>query len=322
MKLNRVVALAALACIPQLAAAQSPYPSKPIRLVVPYAPGGAVDALGRPIAQKLSEQLGQPVIIDNKPGAGSALGADQVARSAPDGYTLLLSSAINYIIPLFQKSVPYDPAKDFTVINTTAIVHNMLAVHPSLPVHSVQELVDYGRKNPGKLFYGTAGIGSTHHIGGIVLARAAGIQLDHVPYKGGSPTINDVLSGSLPMVILTAPTIMPHARSGKLRALGVIEDSRAQIAPDVPAIRDTLRDYHVPDTWFGFLGPANLPRPIVQRLHAEIRKAITAPDVKPRLEGLGYQLITTGTLEEEEARVRRDSDTFRNVVRAAGIRPE
>src|SRR5262245_55927364 len=202
-------------------------PSYPSRLVVPYAAGGAVDALARPAAQRLAEQLGQPVVVENRPGAGSALGADHVARSAPDGYTLLLGSIVNYTAPLFSKSLPYDPSKDFTAVHISVSMPNVLAVHPSLPVRSVGELVEFARRNPGKLFYGTSGIGSTHHIGGIVLARAAGLEIEHVPYKGGNPTIADALAGSIPMVILTAATIMPPANAGKLRALAVIEDRRA-----------------------------------------------------------------------------------------------
>jgi tripartite-type tricarboxylate transporter receptor subunit TctC len=172
-------------------------------------PGGAVDSLARPVAQKLSEILGQPVIVDNRPGANATLGADNVARSSPDGYSIVLTSIVHYLVPFFSKNVPYDTMKDFTPIAQMAITPNILAVHPSMPVNSIKELIDYAKKNPGKLFYGTTGVGSTHHLGGVLFAQMANISLEHLPYKGGSPTINDALGGQIPVVILTSPTILP-----------------------------------------------------------------------------------------------------------------
>jgi tripartite-type tricarboxylate transporter receptor subunit TctC len=203
--IRRRLTLLALLCAPLMAWSQA-YPSKPIRLVVPYAPGGAVDSLARPVAQKLSEILGQPVIVDNRPGANATLGADNVARSSPDGYSLVLTSIVHYLVPFFSKAVPYDTMKDFTPIAQMAITPNILAVHPSMPVNSIKELIDYAKKNPGKLFYGTTGVGSTHHLGGVLFAQMANISLEHLPYKGGSPTINDALGGQIPVVILTSTT--------------------------------------------------------------------------------------------------------------------
>jgi tripartite-type tricarboxylate transporter receptor subunit TctC len=203
--IRRRLTLLALLCAPLMAWSQA-YPSKPIRLVVPYAPGGAVDSLARPVAQKLSEILGQPVIVDNRPGANATLGADNVARSSPDGYSIVLTSIVHYLVPFFSKNVPYDTMKDFTPIAQMAITPNILAVHPSMPVNSIKELIDYAKKNPGKLFYGTTGVGSTHHLGGVLFAQMANISLEHLPYKGGSPTINDALGGQIPVVILTSTT--------------------------------------------------------------------------------------------------------------------
>jgi tripartite-type tricarboxylate transporter receptor subunit TctC len=314
------IAFLALLAVP-LAATGQAFPSKPIRVVVPYAPGGAVDALARPTAQKLSELVHQPVIIDNRPGGNATIGSDNIAKSPADGYSILLSSIIHYLVPMFSKNVPYDPVKDFTPIIAAANVPNILAVHPSLPVHSVTELVDYAKKNPGKLFYGTTGIGSTHHLGGILFAQVAGIQLEHVPYKGGNPTINDALAGQIPVVILTAPTIMPHHRAGRLRALGLIEAKRFEVVPGIPAIGESLPGYAVPNTWFGFLGPANMPRPVVDRLNAEIRKAIQTPEVRQRLEGLGFE-VTGNTHDEFVAGLKSDIAVFRKVVSDAGIKPE
>ena len=208
-------------------------------MIVPYAPGGATDVLARPIAQRLSEQVGQPVIVENRPGANATIGADQVAKSPPDGYVFFLGSIVHYMVPFFSKNVPYDPVKDFTPIAQVAVVPNVLAVSPSLPIHSVKELIDYAKKSGAKLHYGTTGTGSTHHLGGIFLAQTTGIALEHVPYKGGNPAIQDVLSGSIPLVILTATTVMPQVNNGKLRALGLIENRRFDAVPGVPTIGET-----------------------------------------------------------------------------------
>ena len=315
----RIVFLALLA-LPLSGLGQA-FPSKPIRLVVPYAAGGAVDAVCRPLAQKMTELTGQPVILDNRPGGNTTIGAAIVAKSAPDGYTIIMTSINHYIVPFFSKNVPYDTVKDFTPIVMVTIVPNIVAVHPSLPIHSVKELIEYAKANPQKMYYGTTGIGSTHHLGGVMLAQMAGIEIEHVPYKGGNPTISDVLAGSIPMAILTATTILPHARQGRLRALGVIEGKRARAAPELPSIGEVVPGYAIPDTWLGVLGPAGVPRPVAESLNAIIRKAISAPDLKPRLEGLGFD-VTGSTLDEFAAAVRSDTEVIRQIVTTAGIKPE
>ena len=221
MKLTHYLGALTVAIAPLAAIAQG-YPNRPLRLVVPYAPGGAVDAFARPMAQKLTEQLGQSVIVENRPGGNATIGADAVAKAAADGYSIVLTSINHYIVPFFSKNVPYDPIKDFTPIIIVCNAPNVLAVHPSLPVQSIKDLIDYAKKHPGKLYYGTTGVGSTHHLAGLLLAQMAKIDIEHVPYKGGNPTMTDVLAGAIPMVIITASTIMPHARAGKLRPLGVI----------------------------------------------------------------------------------------------------
>ena len=305
-----------------LAASAHAFPTKPMRMIVPYAPGGATDVLARPIAQKLQEQMGQPVIVENRPGANATIGADVVAKSAPDGHTFFLGSIVHYMVPMFSKNVPYDAIKDFTPLAIVSVVPNVLAVHPSLPVHSVKDLIDYGKKNPGKLYYGTTGIGSTHHLGGILLAQMANIPLEHVPYKGGNPTMQDVLSGQLPLAILTATTIMPQVKNGKLRALGLIENRRFPGVPGVPTIGETVPGYAVPDTWFGFLGPAGLPRPIVERLNADIRKTLAEPDVRQRIESLGMVVTGDASADEMLAKVMSDTQSIRTIVTRAGIKPE
>lgn len=321
MKLIRRL-LPLLLALPLLASAQANYPNRTIRLLVPYAAGGAGDGVARPLAQRLSEILGQPVIVDNKPGANATLGADLVAKSPPDGYNIVLAAVVHYIVPLFSKSVPYDPIRDFTPIAPVVVTPNILAVHPSLPVNNTRELIDYAKKNPGKLFYGTTGVGSTHHLGGILFSQMAGIQMDHAPYKGGSPTINDALGGQIPVVILTSPTILPHARAGRLRAIGVIETKRARGTPDIPALGETVPGYGLPDTWFGVLGPANMPRPLVDRLNAAIRQATSDPDLRARLEKAGFEMSAAMSADEFATSIRNDAEVYRRIVTTAGIKPE
>ncbi|MSQ18102.1 MAG: tripartite tricarboxylate transporter substrate binding protein [Betaproteobacteria bacterium] len=315
-----IASLAVLALAPVSVGAQN-YPNRPIRLVVPYAPGGAVDAFARPMAQKLSDQLGQSVIVENRPGGNATIGADAIAKAPPDGYSIVLTSINHYIVPFFSKNVPYDPVKDFSPVIIVCNAPNILAVHPSMPVQSMQELIDYAKRNPDKLFYGTTGVGSTHHLAGLLLAQLANIDIEHVPYKGGNPTMTDVLAGAIPMVIITASTVMPHARAGKLRPLGVIERQRYLAVADLPAIGETVPGFAVPDTWLGVLGPANLAAPMVTRLNEEIRKAINAPDVKARLEGLGF-VVTGNTPAQFDSQLRTDTEVFRKIVAGAGIRPE
>ena len=322
MNRNRIAFLLALSCLPLLACAQA-FPTKPLHMVVPYAPGGATDVLARPIAARLSEQFGQPVIVENRPGANATIGADYVSRQPADGYTFLLGSIVHYMVPYFSKNVPYDPVKDFTPITTVSVVPNVLAVHPSLPVHSVKELIDYGKKNPDKkLYYGTTGIGSTHHLGGILLAQMTGIPLEHVPYKGGNPTMQDVLAGQIPVAILTATTIMPQVKNGKLRALGLIEDRRFAGVPGVPTIGETVPGYAIPDTWFGFFGPANLPRPVLERLNNEIRSALKNPEVRQRVESLGMEVTGDLNVDQMAAKVKSEGEMIRKIVVSAGIKPE
>jgi tripartite-type tricarboxylate transporter receptor subunit TctC len=322
MSFKYIVAAVSLVCAPALVQAQG-FPNKPLHMVVPYAPGGATDVLARPIAARLSEQFGHPVIVENRPGANATIGADYVSRQPADGYTFLLGSIVHYMVPYFSKAVPYDPVKDFTPITTVSVVPNVLAVHPSLPVRSVQELIDFSKKNPNaKLYYGTTGIGSTHHLGGILFAQMTGVPLEHVPYKGGNPTMQDVLAGQIPVAILTATTIMPQVKNGKLRALGLIENRRFVGVPGVPTIGETVAGYAVPDTWFGFLGPAGLPRPVLERLNSEIRSALKNAEVRQRIESLGMEVTGDLNVDQMAAKVASEGDMIRKIVVSAGIKPE
>jgi tripartite-type tricarboxylate transporter receptor subunit TctC len=318
--LTKAIAWVAIS-LPIFVSAQT-YPIKPIRLVVPYAPGGAVDVLGRPVAQKLGELLGQSVIVDNKPGANATLGSDNIARSPADGYSILLTSVVHYLVPLFSKNVPYDAYKDFTPIAQIATTPNILAVHPTLPVNNVKEFIDYAHKYPDKLFYGTTGVGSTHHLAGVLLASTAKINLEHLPYKGGNPTINDALGGQIPVVILTAPTILPYAKQGRLKALAVIESKRSKTLPDLPAIGETVAGYAVPDLWLGVLGPVGLPKSIVEKLNSALRQSVNTLEVKQRLEASGFEVTGTQTVEEFNLSIKTDTDAFKKIVSNSGIKPE
>ena len=315
--------VALLLCLPSLAQAQSySWPNKPIRMVAPFSPGGAVDVLARPLAQKLGEALGQPVVVENRPGSNGTIGFNNIAKSQPDGYSLLAGTMNNYIINLFSKDVPYDPMKELVAITDIAYASALVVVHPSLPVNSMRELIDYGRKNPGKLFYGTIGVGSNQHVGGVLFSQLTGVDVTHVAYKGGSSALVDVLAGQIPMAILTASTVLPHVRSGKLRALGVIEATRLQSDPNIPTVRESIPGYNMPHLWFGVMAPAGLPRPIVERLNTEVRRIVNTPEYKAQMEGLGFT-ITPGRSPEEFLNViKADSEVFRKIVTAAKITPE
>lgn len=308
---------------PQVALGQ-PYPSKPIRLVIPWAPGGGGDLVGRPIAHKLSELMGQPVIVENRPGASGVIGASVVAKAEPDGYTLMLTfDPPHNTTPLFSKNVPYDTVKDFTPIILVVTGPQVVVVHPSFAVHSMTELVAYAKGHPGKISYGTAGRGTGQHLAGELLAFAAGIDMVHVPYKGGAPAVlNDLLADRIPMAILTLSGVKGHIQAGKLRALGVVEAKRPKAMPSIPTISEAgVSGYAAPYTWIGFLGPAGLPQPIVKRLNAEVRKAINAPDVRARIEGIGFE-VYGNTPEEFERTIAESVKVYRKLAADARIEPE
>ncbi len=316
-----LISLAVSLAAPAIAQAQA-FPSRPLRMIVPYAPGGALDIFARLAAQKMSESLGQNVLVENRPGANGTIGTAAVARMAPDGYAFMATSTVHYMIPFFSKNVPYDALRDFTPIISGGNVPNVLAIHPALPVNSITELIEYGKKNRGKLYYGTTGVGSSQHLGGILLAQMAGIDLEHVPYKGGNPTVNDAVAGQIPIAILTSATIMPHVRSGKLRALALLEGKRSRDVPGVPTINEVLPGYAVPELWFGAIGPAGMPRPIVERLNAEFGGALRAPDVRARLEALGFEVTGNNSPDQFAATINSDVEIIRKIVTAAGIKPE
>ena len=323
----RILAAAILA-LPLVALVQSfpvlaqAWPSKSIRLVVPYPPGGSTDLLARTIAQKVGESLGQQIIVDNRAGAGGMLGSDIVARSAPDGYTILLGTGATHgLTLLLSKTIPYDPVKDFTAITAAVEVPIILCINPSIPATTARELVDWAKINPGKLAYGSSGTGSPHHLSGELFKQVSGIDMVHVPYKGAAPAVQDLIGNQIPAVFTTLSTALPHIRGGKIRAVGFVEAKRQPSVPEIPTIGESLPGYVMPASWLGFFGPAGLPEAILKRFNAEIVKAVQSPDLRMRLEAAGMPVV--GTSAEEFARmVKDDIETFRRIVTAAGIKPE
>jgi tripartite-type tricarboxylate transporter receptor subunit TctC len=307
--------------VPLIAAAQD-YPSKPIRMIVPYTAGGAADTVARAIGHKLGELLGQPIVIENRTGAGGMIGTDFVAKSAPDGYTLLSTlGPSHHTIQFFSRNVPYDPVKDFTAVMIVGTAPQTVVVPASLPVNSMTELVDYAKRNRGKVSFGTSGMGTSQHLGGLLLNLATGVDMLHIPYKGGAAALNDVLGAQVQVGFLVLSNVLPHIKSGRLRALGVLEAKRAKAAPDIPTVGEAITGYAIPDTWAGILGPAGLPEPVLSRLSGELIKAVNAPEVRSRLDGAGFEFV--GSSPKEFADLLSGSvETYRKIVTQAGITPE
>ncbi len=313
--------LLALLLAPMLAAAQ-PYPSKPVRLVVPYPPGGGLDLFARPLAQKVTEILGQPVVVENRPGASGVLGAAHVAQQPADGYTLLLAAASQFLQPFVSKNVPFDNARDFTPIISAVNYHNVVVVNADMPVKSIKELVDYAKANPGKLAYVTAGQNTSQHLAVLLLSHMTGAELLHVSYKGGSPALNDLIGGRVHMGVLVQSTVMPHIKSGKLRPIAVVEAQRARALPEVPTVAQAgLPGYAIPESWLGILGPGGLPPEVVSRFNQAASAAIADAQVRSRVEALGYE-VTGSTPEEFQKQIERTVEIYRRIVTTAGIKPE
>ena len=311
--------LALLLCV-SLGAVAQPFPSKPVRLIVPFPPGGAVDYYARAVQQRLQETLGQPILIENRSGAGGMVGADLVAKAAPDGTTLLVgniaSLAMN--VGLYSK-MTYDPRKDLTPIIRTVAVNYVMAVHPSVPARSVKELIDHAKANPGKLSYGSAGSGSAPHLATELLKQRAGIDMLHVPFKGGGPMVADLLGGQIHIVIADQANLMPHVKAGKLRALAVGTLERSASYPDIPTIAESGFPGFEARAWQGIAGPANLPADIVTQLNAAFAKAMAFPEVHQRLLDGGLDPIT-GTPEDFAAFIRSEIDKWAKVAKDVGAR--
>jgi tripartite-type tricarboxylate transporter receptor subunit TctC len=268
------------------------WPSKqPIKFIVVYPPGGASDVTARLIATKLSESIGQSVNVENKPGANGIIATEFVAKSAPDGYTLLMANlGPNAINPVIYKKLPYDAIKDFSAITLTTIVPQFIVVSPSLPIYSVNDLISYAKANPGKVTFASAGNGASNHLSGELFNAMAGIKMQHIPYKGDAPGLVDVMAGQVNVALPTAIAAAPHVRSGKLRALAVTSTKRLPSFPDVPTVSETLPGFEAV-SWGGVMVPAGTPQPIINRLNTEILNILKMPDIAEKLNGLGAEIV-------------------------------
>ena len=303
------------------ALAQQPYPQKPIRYVVPFPAGGIADIFARIIGARLGERWGQPVLVENRTGAGGNIGADVVAKSAPDGYTLLMGSigtqAVN--VSLFR-DMPYDPAKDFTAIALVLEAESLLAIHPSVPAKTPAELIALARTDPGKLAYGSAGVGTASHLAGELFKSMARVDITHVPYKGNVPAITDLLAGQTQMVFATMPTVLPHVKAGKLKGIAVLGKRRLPAAPEFPAMAETLPGFEV-NNWIGTFGPAGLAPEIAARINSEILAVMRTPEVQQRLLGEGAR-FTSMSPEQFAGFVAAETAKWGKLIREIGIRAD
>jgi tripartite-type tricarboxylate transporter receptor subunit TctC len=314
------LAAAALALAPQFAAADG-YPEKPIRFVVPYAAGGTTDLLSRAIAQRLAEALGQAVVPDNRPGAGGNLGADIVAKSPPDGYTLLMAPvspmAIN--VTLYGNKMSFNPEKDFAPVTLVAKVPLVLVVHPSVPVKNLPELIALAKAKPGRLNYGSAGNGSSNHLVGEMLKTAAGIDLVHIPYRGGGPGMMALVAGQIDLLVGQVPTVQAMVNAGRLRAIAVSGATRSPALPEVPTMSESGLPGFDATAWYSIVVPTGTPKPIISRLHAELVKILKSPDIRERLVSEGAD-VETSTPEELAAFVRSEIAKWSKAVRDSGTK--
>jgi tripartite-type tricarboxylate transporter receptor subunit TctC len=309
-----------MACLPVSALAQT-YPAKTVRFIVPSAPGGGTDIVTRVVAQKMSESMGQQFVVENRAGAGSIIGVDIAAKSAPDGYTLVMSPSTVVINPFLFKKLPFDVLRDLAAVSEAASVSNVLVVHPSVPANSVSEFVALAKKSPGQLSFATAGTGSSPHMSVEVLKSMAGIELLHVPYKGTTPGVLDLLAGRVSMMMANTLTVGPHVKAGKLRALGVTSLKRSIALPEVPPINEAGVPGYEVIQWYGTFAPAGTPRDIIGRVQGEMAKALKLVDVREHLARDGAEPVGS-TPEEFAVRVRNELDKWGKVARAANIQPE
>jgi len=317
--MRRAFLILAAALLPALALAQA-YPSKPVRIIVPFPPGGPADIFGRGLAQGMSAELGQPVLIENVSGVGGVLGVDRVAKSPPDGYTLALNSASTVSIAPFSLSkMPYDVKKDFALITVVVRVPEVLVVHPSLPVDSLSALISYAKANPGKVNFGSAGGGSITHLAGELLKAEAKIDIVHVPYKGAAPAVSDLLGGQVQMGIFDVPILLPHIRSGKLKALAVTSAKRAATLPDVPTTGEANFPNVTSDNWYGLLAPAATPPDIVKRIHSAAMAALRSPGLVEQYAKVSG-VASPGTPQDYAAFLAAEQAKWSKVVQAIGFK--
>ena len=304
---------------PAAAAAQG-YPAKPVRIIVPFPAGGGTDLMARTMGEKLGAVLGQSFLVDNRSGAGGTLGTDLAAKSAPDGYTLLVNSSSALVIgPNLVRKPPYDPLRDLAPVIVIGSAPNVLVVHPSVPAKSVKELIALTKRHPAELNYASNGAGTLSHLTGELFKLRAGIEMVHVPYKGGPPAVTDTMAGNVSLLFSAYPTVSAQIRSGRLRALAVTSAKRAAIAPDLPAVAETLPGFES-SQWWGMFGPAGMPPGVVSRLNAEMQKTLALVDVRKRLAADAAEPIG-GSADDCAQFLRADFEKWRKVISDAGVRP-
>jgi tripartite-type tricarboxylate transporter receptor subunit TctC len=317
-----LVGACALAALVAATAHAQTYPSRPLRLIVPFPPGGSTDILARALGQKLSEGLAQPVVIDNRGGAGGTIGSEAAAKSSPDGYTIMMGHLGTLAVNVsMYKKLAYDPVKSFAPVCLMAMVPSVLVVNNALPVKSAEELIAYARANPGKLAYGSAGTGSTSHLTTEYFKLATGTDILHVPYKGVGPMLTDLVSGQLSMGLNGAPAVMPHVTSGRLRALAVSSLTRLPSLPDVPTLDESGLNGFEANGWYGIVAPAGTPGEIVRRLNSEVRRAMATPELRARLDAEGA-IPSGGTPEEFGSFIASEIVRWGAVLKRAGIEPQ
>ncbi|HTO51107.1 MAG TPA: tripartite tricarboxylate transporter substrate binding protein [Burkholderiales bacterium] len=312
---------ATLALVPAIAWGQG-FPSKTIRIIVPYSPGGTTDLLARLVAQTLGERFGQPVIVENKPGANGMIGIDAVAKAPPDGYTLGIASPGTHAANAsLYKNMPHDPIKDFTPVTLAVSAPMLLIVHPSLKVDSVKELIALAKAKPGQISYASGGSGSSQHLAMELFKMMAGIDMTHVPYKGSAASYTDLMAGAVTVEIDVLPTALPPTKAGKLKALATGSARRLTALPDIPTIAEAGVPGYQASAWYGFVAPAGLPKDLLATLNTEIVKALRKQDVTDKLTGAGT-IVVASTPEQFAAHIRTETDTAAKVIRSANIKPD
>jgi tripartite-type tricarboxylate transporter receptor subunit TctC len=321
MRIPKIVASALFAIAPVLAFAQDAYPTKPIKIIVAYPAGGANDIVARAIAQELAADLGQSVVIENKSGAAGIVGADAAAKSPADGYTLFMAAGAHTLAPSLYTSLPYDIVRDFQPVSLAATGTYLLVVHPSLPAKSVKELIELAKAKPGALNFASSGVGAPPHLAGVMFQKLAGVRLNHVPYRGDTPGIADLVAGHVELAFLSIQPLIPQVKAGKLRALAITSGTRSPAIPELPTIAESgLPGYDI-GTWWGLLAPAKTPLPIVDRLAAAMRKATAIPSIRERFAAGGIA-AQSNTPKDFTAMIKSEVGRYRELASAAGVKPE
>ena len=321
MRLLHALLSAIPICLAVTPAGAQTYPSKPIRMIVPFAPGGGTDILARIIGQQLADAWGQPVNVENRAGASGNLGTELVARSAPDGHTLVMAINTHAVNASLYSKLPFDPVKDFTPVILVATTANILVVHPSVPANTVQELIALAKAQPGKLNYASGGSGTTSHLAAELFKTMAGVEMTHVPYKGGGAAYTDLISGQVQLYFVGIPGTVQYLKAGRLRALGVTTPRRSPAAPEVPTIAEAGLPGFSATTWWGILAPAGTPQPVIARIDQEVARILKMPEVRAKLDAQGFEPVAS-TPESFAAFMRSEVELWGKAVKASGARAE